>query len=235
MTSHVQINPPYDDSAPCPACNVEVRGISALIHNFLVRVRGGAMEPKAMLKLWDLRGEVDALERSGKWYGLALVHPAVNELLECARALHEATEGMTQDGLTIRWPRETIPTVLTLEPRVRSAAIAYGVFSEAHFRDARHSSGQPNILREAQGERGSLDGTTTRYHYTVEVVPFDTTRLGGHDADIVHSPCGTGLKLHAHFMNNLAVDPTFYGKCWCPTCKVNAAWSQFRVLAPLSA
>lgn len=205
-----QINPPFDGGAPCPMCNQEVRGISALVHNFLVRWPTS----KAFVKLNDLR-------RYSRPTGLAIEHAAVTELLDVADALIAACEGMMEsaDGLHINWTPEVTLRVGELVPRAEAALSALEPLSDEHWRDARHSHGEPNVLRESQGSHGIRFLRNYSYHYTVEVVP--------EGADLTHAVCGTGLKLHQHFKDALGRDPTFYGRVWCPKCTIAAPFDQF--------
>ena len=214
-----QINPPFDGSAPCAGCNQSVRNFSALIHNFLTRcdvAAGKVREGKAMVKLWDLR-------RTQLPWRLSVPNAAAAEMLNVARALVEAPEGMTEEGFTIRWSPEVLARVEALIPRAAAAADAWKAVSNEHFRDRRHSHGDDNVLRESKGYGWTgfikTDGRSGEYDYTVEVV------TGG--GDLTHDVCGTHLKLHDHFKDQLALDPGFYGKVWCPTCRVSAPWRQF--------
>lgn len=223
-----QINPPFDGSAPCPACQHELRGISALVHNFLTRCdvsAGGVREGKAMVKLNDLR--CMAIPDH-----LTVPHPAAEEVLSVARELVAACDGMTEEGLTIRWSPEVLAKVEALIPRAAAAADAFSVIADAHFADQRHcSGGVQNILRESRGSRWAgfvnPDHEAARYDYTVEVVD--------EGADLTHTVCGVGLRLHEHFKANLAKDPTFYGQVWCPSCRQNVPFSQFRCASPETA
>jgi len=222
----MQINPPYDASAPCAGCQLEVRGVAALIHNFLNRcdvAAGRIREAKAMVKLNDLRWTQFPA-------ALTVEHPVAAEIVAVGRALVGACEGMTDDGGTIRWNPEITARVEALIQRAAAASDAYAVVSDAHFADQRHASGEPNILRASAGSKfaGHVkpDHAAARYDYTVDVVS-----VGG---DLTHSVCGTQLKLHEHFRERIAVDPTFYGKVWCPTCRANVPMAQF-VAAPLAA
>jgi hypothetical protein len=204
-----QINPPFDGSAPCPMCSQEVRGVSALVHNFLVRWPEG----KAFVKLNDLR-------HYGRWDEANVIeHPAVRELLDVVKLLREACDGMTEEGLTVRWTPEIREKVAALVPRAEAAECAVSRLSNEHFKDARHSHGGENLLRESRGATAIRFLPPHEYHYTVEVVP--------EGADLVHQACGTGLRLHQHFKDDLTRDPTFYAKVFCPTCKVNAPFAQF--------
>lgn len=216
-----QINPPYDSSAPCPACQDEVRGVSAYLHNFLTRcdVKAGKIrEGKAFLRLVDMR-------RFGLPRELTVDHPAAREVVEVCRELCQAIAGIEDEGMTIRWTPEIVAKVEALIPRAAAASDAFNVLSDAHFRDHRHSHGDVNILRQQSGSKWagfvSPDYKAAAYNHTVEVVSE-----GG---DLVHEPCGTRLALGEHFKDQLALDPTFYGKVWCPTCKLNAAWPQFKL------
>lgn len=215
-----QINPPYDGSPPCPGCNHEVRSAAAYIHNFLnrwptARYPGGSTG-RAIEKLIDLR---ESWERPPV---LAVPHPDVTELMDVADALVAAAQGITLDGLTMRWTKEVVEAVDVVIPRALAASEKYSRLSDAHFHDKRHSSGEVNILREQRGST-FYDGA---YDHTVEVVPE-----GG---DIQHSTvCGTRLKLHEYFKADLRRDPLFFGKVWCPTCRGNVPFAQFTVISSL--
>jgi hypothetical protein len=217
----MQINPPFDRSPPCPACQRELAGMSALIHNFLNRCdvhAGQIREGKAFVKLWDLRHTTIPDE-------LTVPHPASEELVAVARALIEATDGMTCEGLSIKWPPEVRERVEVLIERAAKASDAFAEIFDAHTADERHYSGRGgNIIRERQGSTFAghwhkKSYAETSYHYTVEVVDS-----GG---DLTHTVCGTHLKLHDHFKANLAKDPTFYSHAWCPKCRIDAPIHQF--------
>lgn len=205
-----QINPPFDGSSPCPMCSSEVRGVSALLHNFLVRWPEG----KAYVKLNDLREFHQDIDPA------RFQHPDIVEMMTVCKLLVEACSGMTTAGMTIRWTPEITKAIADLVPRAEKAAAAANVLSEAHFDDDRHSMGEENILREQRGGVGIRFLPKYDYHYKVECV-----RVG--DADIRHTACGTALRLDRHFKDRLARDPEFYGKAWCPTCRINAPWAQF--------
>jgi hypothetical protein len=220
-TSRVQINPPFDASEPCPACQQDLRNVSALIHNFLTRcdvAAGRVREGKAMVKLNDLR--CTAIPDH-----LTVPHPAAEEVLAVARALVQACDGMTDEGATIRWTPEILARVEGLIQRAAAAEDAFDAVSNAHFADARHYRGEENLLRESRGSRWAgfvhPDYKAAAYNFTVEVV-----EEGG---DLTHTICGTQLKLHDHFKGQLALDPHFYGKVWCPTCRQNLPFAQFRL------
>jgi len=172
-------------------------------------------EAKAMVKLRDLV-ELPIV--------ITVSHPAVQELADVATLLIAAANKMTVDGLTIRWTPDVLAEVEGLIPRAAAASDAYAAIADAHFADERHSNGGENILR-ARGGYGfsghATKRTDTRYNHTIEVVPGD--------GDISHSACGTHLRLHEHFTRNLAKDPAFYGKVWCPTCGINTPWAQWSV------
>lgn len=204
-----QINPPYDGSAPCPACQSNLRGISACIHNFLVRWP----EPKAFVKLNDLRAEYPAAVK------LTVDHPIARELLNAAYSLVTACDGMVDHGDRVTWTPEITERVAAVVPQAEAAERAFDALSEAHFRDYRHSHGEPNILRESRGSRRIRFLPDRDYNYTVQVIED-----GG---DLRHTVCGTRLSIHQHFKDELARDPTFYSKVWCPTCGINAPYNQF--------
>lgn len=215
-----QINPPFDGSAPCPGCNEEVRGVSAYVHNFLTRcdVKASCIrEGKAWVRLADLRKHKFPLV-------LTIPHPAVQELADVAQALAEACAGMVDEGLKITWPPETRAKVEALIPRAAAAMDAWDAVSEAHFADRRHSSGQENVLWPSAGSKWAgfvnPDYKAAGYNYTVDVVD--------QDGDLLHTVCGTHLKLHDHFKQKIAADPLFYGKVRCPRCSVDAPIAQFK-------
>jgi hypothetical protein len=136
-----------------------------------------------------------------------------------------AIEGIQVDGMgTIRWTPEIRARVDALVPRAMAAADAFSPLQEACWADRRHSCGEPNVIRQSQGSHwaGFIDPDykAAAYNYTVEEV------VGG-PADIRHTVCGVGLKLHEHFKANIAKDPTFYGKVWCPRCRGEVPFAQF--------
>lgn len=206
-----QINPPFDGSAPCPMCNQDLRNASALIHNMLNRWPNS--KGKAMVKLNDLRVY---WKRPAE---VCVPHPAVTELMDVADALVEACAGMVDEGIKIRWPEDTLAKVDAIIPRARKINDDVEKLSEAHFHDRRHGSGDENILREQEGY-SRLSG---HYNHSVEVVSD-----GG---DLKHSVCGTRLQLHQYFKDDLAGDPKFFGKVWCPCCRGNLPFAQFEALA----
>lgn len=218
-----QLNPPFDGSVSCPACSVFSRDGGhwfAYLHNFLTRcdVKAGRVrESKAFVKLNDMRlyGKVEQ--------DLTEPHPVTQEMLEVARALVAACDGMVDEGLRITWTPEVRERVEALIPRVAAAMDAFIPFERAHRADERHARGEENVLRQSAGSAWAgfvnPDYAAAGYDYTVEVVSAG--------ADITHTVCGTGLKLHEHFKANIARDPTFYGKVWCPTCSGNVPFRQF--------
>lgn len=211
MDDMQQINPPFDDSAPCPACQSDLRNVSALIHNFLVRWPEGS----SYVKLNDLRQCYPAA------IALTVDHPTSRQLLNAAVSLVTACDGMIDEGLKIRWTPEITERVASVVPKAEEAERAFDALSEEHFRDMRHSHGEDNILREWKSTRRIRFLPDKDENFTVEVA--------SDDPDIIHVPCGTGLRIHQHYKDELARDPTFYGKVWCSTCKVNAAWAQFEL------
>lgn len=218
-----QINPPFDRSEPCPACQQEVRAVSALIHNFLNRCdipAGQISHGKAMVKLVDLRATTFPDP-------LTVPHPVTEELMAVGRALVEAISGIEENGLNIRWTPEIRERVGALIQRAAAAEDAFRPIADAHFADERHCSGTGvNILRESRGYSfsGHLTKVDGAYNYTVDVVSE-----GG---DLTHEVCGTQLKLHEHFRQKLAIDPQFYGLVYCPSCRSNCPEWQFKRLAP---
>lgn len=128
----MQINPPFDGSPPCPMCSQRIRGAAALVHNFLVRWP----EPKAFVKLNDLRlyGETPDYR--------VIENPVVSEFATVTALLRAACEGMTDEGLTVRWTPEIRERVAALIPRAEAAMFALQPLSDEHFRDHRHSHGE---------------------------------------------------------------------------------------------
>ncbi len=208
-----QINPPFDGSEPCPMCPTEIRSVSALVHNMLVR---WPSESGWLVKLYDLSNTNLAIHSA---------HPAIVDLLEQARKIVAAyRENCVMEGNRILC-KDSAPIAACI-PELRRAAIAAEPLSDAHFHDSRHASGGDNILRAPQGGRSSLDGSYCDYNHTVDVVSAG--------ADITHRACGTGLRLHDVFKTELVKDPTFYGKVWCPKCGINAPTDQFEVTLQVS-
>ena len=214
-----QINPPFDGSAPCPACQ---RGLpSGYLHNFLTRcdvAAGRIRDNKAFLRLVDMRSY--GLPRE-----LTVPHPASQEVLEVCRALMQAIEGIKAEHMTLRWTPEIRERVEALIPRAAAAADAFSPLREACHADKRHSMGEQNVLRSSGGSRWAgfvaPDYEAARYDYTVELVEDGS-------ADITHEVCGAGLKLHDHFKANIAKDRAFYGKVWCPRCRGDVPFGQFK-------
>lgn len=220
------INPPYDGSEPCPVCQIrgEAGYFLAYLHNFLTRcdVKAGRIEyGKAMVKLNDMRRCTIPAE-------LPMPHPIIQEVVDVARALVEACEGMTDEGLTIRWTPEVKARVEALIPRAAAAMDAMRPLEEAHNADNRHSRGEPNVMRESRGSSWAgfvnPDYEAARYDYTL------TETFGG-SHDLRHQVCGAALVIHEHFKANLRSDPTFYGKVWCPRCRIEAPSAQFECVA----
>jgi hypothetical protein len=196
-------------------CQDEVRGIAASLHNAFMRWDMG----KRYVKLADL------FAYHPEAPVLTVPHPATEALVGLHGDLKVALEGMTSEGLTIRWNDQITAKVDALTERVRQVLVDLEPLSDAHFRDGRHASNRPNILREQRGSRGDLYGTGVGYrdyHYAVEV-------CGPGEGHILHEPCGTELHLHEHFIELMRPDPDFYGQVWCPTCKLNAPIGQFAI------
>lgn len=190
-------------------CSQQLRGAAALVHNFLVQWP----EPQAFVKLYHLRiyGELPDHQ--------TLDLPVVREFITVATALKEVSTGIIGEGLTLRWPSKVIEQASALVPHAEAVMFELQPLSDEHFRDMRHSHGEENILRESRGLVNIRFLPRYDYHYTVEAVT--------EQADLTHRVCSTGLKLHQHFKDELARDPTFYGKVWCPTCGINAPFTQF--------
>lgn len=217
-----QINPPYDASAPCPMCQQDLRAITATLHNAHGRLGSSCL----IGKLDDLlRFHADPIE-------LTVPHPATEALVN----FHQEMIAILREGTTypaplrIQWSPETRPKIMAIEPRWREIMGKIELLSDAHFEDSRHSHGEPNILREKQGSKGDFwgNGNGGCYHYTVEAV-------GPAQGHIAHMVCGTEFRLHDHFLDRLRRDPAFYGKVWCPTCRIDAPWAQFAISQDLAA
>lgn len=225
----MQINPPFNGSAPCPMCSGEIRSLSAYAHNMLNRWREGETlpEPKFWVKLDDLcccaagdagfadparRGQpIDALnsDNADVQAHLGAIRAIVAEYRKHARPTSHETAAPVAAALA--------PLVETL----RRNQPAINKLSEAHFDDERHASGEMNILREQRGYSPDRGGS---YNWTVDRAHADAS---DHGYDIKHQVCGTRLVLHAHFRERIAKDRQFYGKVWCQTCRMSAPWAQF--------
>lgn len=217
----MQVNPPFDGSAPCPVCSDAIRGASAYVHNFLVRWP----ENKAFVKLNDLRNFVKPDDFP------QIDHPDVVEFVSVVRDLIAACHDMVDDGrLRITWTPETRERIAALIPRAEAAEAKLSALSDAHFDDYRHSHGDENLLVESRGMTGIRFLPKREWHYTVECCEVA-------EGDMIHRACGQGIKLHEHFKERLRRDPKFYGKARCPRCRTLAPIAQFdinlsRVLGP---
>jgi hypothetical protein len=213
-----QINPPFDETPACAGCSVDVRAISATIHNFLTRCDVPSRkikEKKAMSKLYDLKHMTIPQT--------TISHKSVTDLLAIAQSLQEATGDMVEEQQTIRWSPETIAKVEALIERAAEAVDAYDAVSTAHFADNRHAFGDHNVLRAHAGMRwaGFVNPEPQRHAYNYTVTKVDQ---GG---DLTHKVCQDQFALHDHFKDTLKADPTFYGKVFCPSCQCTAPWGQF--------
>lgn len=225
-----QINPPFDASPPCPACQQEVRARASLLHNFLNRCAiaegcGNAAQGKAWVKLWDLKRHHGAPVR------LTVPHPAAQEIVDVTAALVAACAGLTEDGINIRWTPETAEKVNALVWRTAQAVDAWAPIADAHFHDDRHASMRMNTIRGAQGSSFSghtpaLKHRDTGYNHFVENVAE-----GG---DLRHTVCGAIMKLAPVFIENMDRDPTFYGAVYCRACGGDMPFAQFERLASSS-
>lgn len=226
----VQINPPFDGSAPCPMCSTEVRSLSAYAHNMMNRWRKGEElpEPKFWVKLDDLTlcaaGEPGFADPSKR--GLAI--DAIETDNAQVRVHLDAIAAIIIEYRKHARPSShdtARPVAAALSPlveRLRETQPVIGLLSEAHFADERHSSGRVNILREQHGYSPDRGG---EYNWTVDVAQTPET------GDLRHDVCGTGLMLHEHFRERLRADRAFYGQIWCPTCRLNAPSGQFSASA----
>lgn len=219
----MQINPPYDGSEPCPACVVFSGKLDffAYVHNFLNRcdvAAGRISVGKAYVKLNDLR------RYGATGLNMKVDNPVVQELIDVARALVDACDGMVEEIGRITWTPEVTARVEALIPRAAAAMDAFRPLENFHQSDHRHSHGGVNVIRSSAGAEFAgfvnPDYAAAAYNYTVQVVP-----AGG---DLVHTVCGTELRIHQHFKDNLARDPAFYGKVWCPTCRNDVPFAQFK-------
>lgn len=211
-TTMTQINPPFDGSAPCPMCRMDVRSLAAYLHNAFVRWG----EPKMFVKLSDLRRSFDPS------MVLTVPHPATEALVALVVDIIAALDGMTESGFDIRWTQEVSERIMAMRERFKSVLTDLEPLSDAHFDDERHSAGRNNMLWSQAGGRSVGYGTPYNYNYTVDAVPD-----GG---DIVHTVCGTRLKLHDHFKERLARDPAFYGEVKCPICGM-VPFAQFALVS----
>lgn len=222
----IQINPPFDGSAPCPMCSQEIRGAYSYIHNMLNRWRAGeAMpEPKFWVKLDDLvrcvdgdAGYADPSKRSPRLTVEMSDHPDVRVHIEAILALISVYQTIGVRPMDHDTARQVSEQIRPMIDRLRETKPSIDVLSDAHFDDARHYGGHENILREQRG----YDPVRGDYHYTVAVVTVAE--------DLRHRVCGTGLKLHEHFKSRMTKDKKFYGKVWCMTCMQNVPIDQFEV------
>lgn len=166
-----------------------------------------------MVKLYDL------VMYYGKTFVYTVPHPLVDEFLVAVKELIALASKMTRDGLTIKWSHEIVMQVGLLVPKLENIMYRLDDLSEAHWHDDRHSHGEENILRSEQMTRRIRFLKDQDHNFKVESVI--------HGADIIHHACGTGLKIDDYFKDNMKKDISFYGKVWCPTCRVNASWSQY--------
>ncbi len=214
----MQINPPFNGSAPCAACQDEVRSFMATLHNVYNR--------------WDSSSRLRKLRDIQLYNSKPLEFTVESPINVKMKAVHDALRSilsstMTEDQQMIRITPEGIIKLDALGPDVKELLIEFDPISEAHFEDDRHSSGRENILRSRQGSKSTLWGTRsdTGYNYTVEVSPSS--------GDIKHQVCGTRLELHEYFKAHLRKDPEFYAKVYCPTCRLAAPSEQFEFCSTL--
>lgn len=207
-----QINPPFDGSKPCPACQQELRGMGAYLHNAYNRWG----EAKMYVKLNDLL----RFSTHPDLVKIEVPHPAAEALLQLVKDISTACEGLVDHGLRITWTPEVTQRLHGMRDRVEEVLRAWTRLVDAHFVDQRHSSScGMNIIRESRGAVHVLSGGYS-YHYTVKLA--DDGR-----ADLRHTVCGARFQLHEHFKEHLAEDPTFYDKVYCPVCKSDLPFRQF--------
>lgn len=198
----------YDEHT-CPGCDDTLRGVYATLFN--ARNRFG--EPKMMLKLWDCK-QFDSTRKPPS----DDAHPAVKAMYAVYLNLMQAMEGVVQDGNTIRWVPGVMQRVVHLEPAWTDALVAYEEILDEHNRDNRHSRGEMNVLRGAQGSEHTLWGrrSDTGYDHFVRVAD------GVEPHQMRHKPCGQPIVIADHFVKQLHADPTFYGAAECPACRGSA-------------
>lgn len=228
-----QINPPYDGSPPCPACQPYVRGLAALLHNAYNRFdhpnEDGTcpgMQGKFFVKMSDLRIAYDPD------VPLTIDHPAARAVVELTRDIMKilnAEDGLVEDGLMLRWTPTCRSRLLALYDRWCKVCYDYSILSDDHFEDNRHCSGTENLLIASRGYKfygyGRYIFPNPRdYDYVVEVGNSDNSHL-------MHKPCGALIHLHDHFLQKMRRDPGFYGRCRCPECGVLAPMAQFKILS----
>lgn len=176
-------------------------------------------EAKMMAKLWDLRQHPEPPAPK-------VPHPAIDRLIALYRKLIEATEGMTQDGLTIRWPAHAVEKVYALKDEWQAVLVETEAIFDAHFEDRRHSSGEMNRLYPSRGSKHNLWGARSDAGYDHYVRPTETGETG----HVRHSVCGASYELAEHFRAHLRHDPTFYGVFRCDACRMDVPWAQMEIL-----
>jgi len=223
----MQINPPYDGSAPCPMCPILGLSIYAYAHNMMNRWRKDTElpEPKFWQKLDDLnrtaQGEAGFADPRKATAPIEVLRAeAENE--DVKKFLDVVIEIVTEYR---RHPRpETREQAVTVFKaikaqceRLREVQPAIELLVEAHHDDRRHAGGDDNILREEKGWSESRGGD---YHWTVALT-------GPGTGDLVHTVCGAEIKLHQHFKDRLARDAKFYARIHCPRCLTTLPAAQF--------
>jgi hypothetical protein len=221
-----QINPPFDGSAPCPMCRLEIRSLYAYAHNLLNRWPKGDRlpQPKFWIKLEDLKrcanGEA-GFATVGHDAGAPLdrIETESDQVRAHLFAIRDLLQAYARHARPYN-SEEALPVADALAPFVdalRETAPAVGLLMEAHGDDARHASGGVNVLREQRGFSADRGG---EYAWTVQ-------RALGVAGDIVHKVCGTGFVLHSHFRERIKRDRAFYAKVHCLTCRQDVPFDQF--------
>lgn len=215
----IQINPPFDGSAPCPMCSQEIRAISATAHNMLNRWRKGTIipEPKFWSKLDDL-----AVRRSGPALDIP-VEQVKSDNAEVQAHLDAIRDLVAEYRKHDRPQNDRDATIVaalisSLVDKLRETIGPVNLLGEVHFDDDRHASNRENVLRAQRGY--SLE---RRGEYDWWVKPA----LPNASPDLIHGVCSTRLVIHEHFRERIRRDPTFYGQIWCPTCAQNLPRAQF--------
>lgn len=115
MTIQTEPKGPPFDGKPCPMCPMDVRNVSAVVHNFLWRWPDHDWQRKAYQIVQSRPADVQSDD------------PAVQRLLKAAAALVSAIEAQAD--------------IAPLIPELRAAHAAAEKLSDAHFSDPEHSHG----------------------------------------------------------------------------------------------
>jgi hypothetical protein len=113
--------PPFDGK-PCPMCPMEVRNMSAVVHNLALRLNDYSNYPESTCKIIrdfnNLQRAIDSVEL-----------PA--NAPEALKALHSAATDACKS--------ETVADLLRHKEKLKSASLAVRPLSGAHFADRRHA------------------------------------------------------------------------------------------------